>query len=101
MRQGQKRDNARALRRDMTDVEQRLWRLLRNRRFGGVKFRRQVPIHRTTPLAARRAADDYWTRWCEAAALKPDTLRLVREADQAEPAPALAAPKRRPRSPTA
>jgi hypothetical protein len=35
--------------------------------------------HRTTGLAARRAADDYWTRWCEAAALKPDIERLVAE----------------------
>jgi hypothetical protein len=35
--------------------------------------------HRTTALAARRAADDYWTRWCEAAALKPDIERLVAE----------------------
>ena len=38
--------------------------------------------HRTTALAARRAGDDYWTRWCEAAALKPDIQRLVREAEQ-------------------
>lgn len=37
--------------------------------------------HRTTALAARRAADDYWTRWCEAAALKPDIERLVRAAE--------------------
>jgi O-acetylhomoserine (thiol)-lyase len=33
--------------------------------------------HRTTPLAARRAADDYWARWLEAAALKPDVERLA------------------------
>jgi hypothetical protein len=33
--------------------------------------------HRTTALAARRAAVDYWERWCEAAALKPDIARLV------------------------
>ena len=37
--------------------------------------------HRTSTLAARRAADDYWTRWCEAAALKPDIERLVRGSD--------------------
>jgi hypothetical protein len=33
--------------------------------------------HRTTALAARRAADDYWSRWLEAAALKPDVERLA------------------------
>jgi hypothetical protein len=33
--------------------------------------------HRTTLLAARRAADDYWARWLEAAALKPDIERLA------------------------
>src|ERR1041385_5917801 len=44
MREGQKRDAARALRRDSTDVERLMWRLLRDRRFAGVKFRRQVPI---------------------------------------------------------
>jgi hypothetical protein len=27
--------------------------------------------------AARRAADDYWSRWLEAAALKPDIERLA------------------------
>ena len=44
MRAGQKRDVARALRRNATDAEQIMWRLLRDRRLGGVKFRRQVPI---------------------------------------------------------
>ena len=33
--------------------------------------------HRATALAARRAADDYWTRWLEVAALKPDVERLA------------------------
>ena len=33
--------------------------------------------HRTTSLAARRAADEYWARWLEAAALKPDVERLA------------------------
>ena len=49
--------------------------------------------HRTSALAARRAADDYWARWCEAAALKPDIERLVAESDAA--APVVAARKRR------
>ena len=44
MRKGQKRDAARVLRRNSTDVERVIWRLLRDRRFAGVKFRRQVPI---------------------------------------------------------
>lgn len=33
--------------------------------------------HRTTPLAARRAADDYWAKWLEAAALRPDIEQLA------------------------
>jgi very-short-patch-repair endonuclease len=44
MREGQKRDAARALRRNATDAERAMWRLLRDRRLGGAKFRRQVPI---------------------------------------------------------
>ena len=35
---------ARALRRDMTDVERWLWGKLRNRRLGGHKFVRQTPV---------------------------------------------------------
>ncbi len=37
------RDFARHLRRESTDAEKRLWRLLRNRRFEQFKFRRQYP----------------------------------------------------------
>jgi very-short-patch-repair endonuclease len=44
MREGQKREAARALRRSATDVERAMWRLLRDRRLVGIKFRRQVPI---------------------------------------------------------
>lgn len=44
MREGQKRDVARALRRNATDAERAMWRLLRDRRLDHVKFRRQVPI---------------------------------------------------------
>jgi len=36
---------ARALRRFMTDAEKRLWEELKNRKFLGLKFRRQHPIH--------------------------------------------------------
>lgn len=39
-----KRDFARKLRREMTDVEKKLWFALRSRRFENYKFRRQVPI---------------------------------------------------------
>ena len=37
---------ARRLRRDSTDAERVLWRLLRNRLLAGWKFRRQAPIGR-------------------------------------------------------
>lgn len=35
---------SRQLRRNATEAERRLWRYLRNRRMGGAKFRRQVPL---------------------------------------------------------
>jgi very-short-patch-repair endonuclease len=38
------RERARSLRKSMTDTERRLWAKLRNRRFAGFKFRRQVPL---------------------------------------------------------
>ena len=38
------REQAKALRKDMTDAERRLWYLLRAHRFQGFKFKRQVPI---------------------------------------------------------
>jgi len=44
MREGQKRDLARALRRNATDAERLMWGLLRDRRLNGIKFRRQVPV---------------------------------------------------------
>jgi very-short-patch-repair endonuclease len=37
---------AQSMRRKPTDAEKKLWHLLRDRRFAGVKFRRQVPIGR-------------------------------------------------------
>jgi adenine-specific DNA-methyltransferase len=37
-------DNARRLRREATDAESLLWGMLRARRFGGFKFRRQVAL---------------------------------------------------------
>jgi very-short-patch-repair endonuclease len=44
MRQGQKRDAARVLRRNTTGAERIMWHLLRDRRLDGVKFRRQFPV---------------------------------------------------------
>ncbi len=38
--------NARRLRREWTRAEAQLWLSLRNRKLGGFKFRRQVPIDR-------------------------------------------------------
>lgn len=46
MRDGQKRDFARHLRRTMTDAEHRLWYHLRGSRLLGARFRRQFPIDR-------------------------------------------------------
>ena len=37
---------ARQMRANDTDAEKRLWRILRNRKLGGFKFRRQVPVGR-------------------------------------------------------
>ncbi|HZQ13954.1 MAG TPA: DUF559 domain-containing protein [Pseudolabrys sp.] len=39
------RSHARQLRRDATDAETAMWRLLRHRRLAGLKVRRQVPFH--------------------------------------------------------
>jgi len=36
--------NARQLRKNMTDAERAMWRLLRQRQISGLRFRRQVPI---------------------------------------------------------
>jgi very-short-patch-repair endonuclease len=36
--------HARAMRREPTEAEQKLWLLLRDRRLGGAKFRRQAPV---------------------------------------------------------
>ena len=38
------RSRARAMRGALTDAELRFWRLLRDRRLSGLKFRRQVPV---------------------------------------------------------
>lgn len=40
-------ERARGLRAEATDVERRLWSVLRNRQLGGAEFRRQYPIDRS------------------------------------------------------
>ena len=40
----QSTERAKTLRRNMTDAERAFWRRVRDRRFGGLKFRRQVPV---------------------------------------------------------
>jgi hypothetical protein len=47
--------HARALRRDATPAERRLWQGLRRHQVGGLKFRRQVPL-------GPYIADFYWLR---------------------------------------
>lgn len=44
MREGQKRNLARRLRREMTLAERRLWLIVRGRQVDGHRFRRQCPI---------------------------------------------------------
>lgn len=44
MRNGQKRDRARELRRDMTPAERKLWQVLKGRQLDGHRFRRQHPM---------------------------------------------------------
>ncbi len=46
MRNGQKKDFARNLRRTLTDAERTLWQRLRSRDLVGHKFRRQHPVGR-------------------------------------------------------
>jgi very-short-patch-repair endonuclease len=43
-RDSQKRDFARKLRREPTEAERAMWRLLRDRRLLDLKFRRQTPV---------------------------------------------------------
>ena len=44
VRERRTRGHAKAMRRNPTEAEQKLWLLLKDRRFAGFKFRRQVPI---------------------------------------------------------
>jgi hypothetical protein len=40
--------------------------------------------HRTSPLDARGAADDYWRRWLDAVALRPDVQTLAKQSLKVE-----------------
>jgi len=53
--------------------------------------------HRTSALEARGAANDYWSRWLEGAALRPDIMRLAQESIKADRASKRADRKRAPR----
>jgi very-short-patch-repair endonuclease len=51
------RDASRSLRRGQTDAERKLWRHLRNRQVGGVKFRRQ---HFIAPFITDFCCPERW-----------------------------------------
>jgi hypothetical protein len=57
-----------------SERERWTWRLTG---FERPKFWRRPKGHRTAWLAARRAAEAYWQRWLDAAALEPDLARLA------------------------
>ena len=101
------RRRARAIRIAMTDAERKLWYALRDRRFSGFKFRRQVPIGRfivdfvcfekrlVIGVDGGQHADsvrDVWRdRWFAANAFRVvrfwnnDVLSMLAEALQGEP----------------
>jgi hypothetical protein len=67
--------------RDENKHEQWLWTITALKRPKGW---RKGAGHRTSALEARGAADDYWSRWLQGAALRPDVIRLARESIKAE-----------------
>ena len=58
---------------DEADGGQWRWEMRAVKRLPGAR----ASGHRTTELEARRAADRYWLRWLEAAALRPDLQSLA------------------------
>jgi hypothetical protein len=60
--------------RDDQDGERWLWTITALKRPKGW---RKGAGHRTTWIEARRAAEEYWQRWLEEAALRPDMMRLA------------------------
>jgi hypothetical protein len=71
--------------RDDEEAERWLWTITALKR---PKGRRKGAGHRTSWLDARGAADDYWNRWLEATALRPDLQRLASASIKAEGSPA-------------
>jgi hypothetical protein len=74
--------NARELRRRMTNAEEILWRVLRDRRSLGLKFRRQVPIGGITGGHAGAATGGEEQRCAEAR--RQSTWRLTAEEARAD-----------------
>ena len=71
--------------RDDEEAERWLWTITALKRPKGW---RKGAGHRTSWLDARGAADDYWNRWLEATALRPDLQRLATASIKAEGSPA-------------
>ena len=78
--------------RDDQDGERWLWTITALKRPKGW---RKGAGHRTSWLDARGAADEYWSRWLVAAALRPDLETLAKASLKAERG---AAKQRAPRS---
>lgn len=63
------------VKRDPSDTDERwLWEMRAVKRLPGAR----ASGHRATELEARRAVDSYWSRWLEAAALRPDLEKLAK-----------------------
>jgi len=59
---------------DAAEKEQWLWTITALRRPKGW---RKGAGHRSSWIDARRAAEEYWERWLEEAALRPNVMRLA------------------------
>ena len=59
---------------DASEKEQWLWTITALKRPKGW---RKGAGHRSSWIDARRAAEEYWERWLEEAALRPDVMRLA------------------------
>jgi hypothetical protein len=67
--------------RDAEEAERWLWTITALKRPKGW---RKGAGYRASWLDARGAADDYWNRWLEATALRPDLQRLATASIKAE-----------------
>src|SRR5215207_5691115 len=59
---------------DASEKEQWLWTITALKRPKGW---RKGAGHRSSWIDARRAAEEYWERWLQEAALRPDVMRLA------------------------